>query len=46
MFPSHRIIIRVYNFSFKLLRDEEAAQGEGLVKSNGFNIRQGCVGAG
>lgn len=46
MFSSHRIIIRVYNFSSKLLGDEEAAQGEGLVKSNGFNIRQGCVGAG
>lgn len=46
MFSSHRIIIRVYNFSSKLLGDEEAAQGEGLVKSNDFNIRQGCVGAG
>lgn len=46
LFSSHRIIIRVYNFSSKLLGDEEAAQGEGLAKSNGFNIRQGCVGAG
>lgn len=46
MFSRHRIIIWVYNFSSKLLGDEEAAQGEGLVKSNGFNIRPGCVGAG
>lgn len=46
MFSSHRIIIWVYNFSSKLLGDEEAAQGEELVKSNSFNIRQGCVGAG
>lgn len=46
MFSSHRIIIRVYNFSSKLLGNEEATEGEGLVKSNGFNIRLGCVGAG
>lgn len=46
MFSSHRLIIWVYNFSSKLLGDEEAAQGEGLVKNNGFNIRQGCVDAG